>query len=182
MKIIVIVGGSCTGKSSLARELADFYGYRPVVTYTTRPRRDDEIDEVDYHFRTNKVFDQLVLGNFFVEHRSYDASFGYCQYGTPRDEFDDEQGYRVLVLDPFGAWVFKQTFGDDVYMVYLKADESIRILRAQERGDNLDEFCQRLERDADKFRMFERWNFWDIQFSKYESIESMAEMIDQESR
>lgn len=46
--MIVIVGESACGKSSVAKYLMEHYGYKRIVTYTTRKPRDGEQDGVDY--------------------------------------------------------------------------------------------------------------------------------------
>ena len=47
-KIIILIGESAVGKDTLCTYLVDNNGYERIVTYTTRPPRDNEIDGVDY--------------------------------------------------------------------------------------------------------------------------------------
>ena len=48
-KIVVLVGGSGSGKTTIAHEL-EKKGFRRLVTTTTRPKREGEVDQVDYFF------------------------------------------------------------------------------------------------------------------------------------
>ena len=48
--MIVIVGESASGKSTVEKILNEKYGMRKVVSYTTRPPRDTEVNGVDYNF------------------------------------------------------------------------------------------------------------------------------------
>ena len=45
--IIVLLGASASGKSTIERRLADNYGFEKIVSYTTRPKRHDEINGRD---------------------------------------------------------------------------------------------------------------------------------------
>ena len=56
-KHIIIAGRMDSGKTTVERELTA-RGYRRIVTYTTRPRRRDETQDVDYHFisEENELF------------------------------------------------------------------------------------------------------------------------------
>ena len=48
--IIVLVGKTASGKTTVANELCKHHGYKRIVTYTTRPMRKNEVQDVDYHF------------------------------------------------------------------------------------------------------------------------------------
>ena len=48
--MIVLIGESASGKSSIERCLVEDYGYNKIVSYTTRPPRAGEVDGIDYHF------------------------------------------------------------------------------------------------------------------------------------
>ena len=47
--MIVLVGKTCSGKDSIKKELINL-GMKNIVTYTTRPLRNGEVNGVDYHF------------------------------------------------------------------------------------------------------------------------------------
>ena len=48
--ILAIVGPSGSGKTTLAEHLKDKLNIPVIVSYTTRPIRDGEIDGKDHHF------------------------------------------------------------------------------------------------------------------------------------
>lgn len=50
MKLITITGSSGAGKDTVARMLSDLGGYKVLCSYTTRPKREGEIDGVEHHF------------------------------------------------------------------------------------------------------------------------------------
>lgn len=155
--IVVLVGESASGKSTVAKMLEQKQPtFSKVVTYTTRPIRDGEIDGVDYHFITDEKFDELVKQNFFVEH----ASYRDWQYGIAIN-FDKNED-KVIVLTPAGAralktYVEKHTELQKYLMVvYLCVDRRSRMIKIIQRGDNIDEAYRRNLSDVGQFDAFER--------------------------
>ena len=80
--MIVLVGESASGKSSIERNLVDNYGYKKIITYTTRQPRPNEVDGVDY-FIAKKIlrkFEQLNISYIRDEIDGYieflDSTFG----------------------------------------------------------------------------------------------------------
>ena len=63
---ICLVGKSCSGKDTVARELVKL-GYEKILTYTTRPQRPSELDGVDYHFITENEFKDMIKNKEFQE-------------------------------------------------------------------------------------------------------------------
>lgn len=64
-----------------------------VVTATTRPKRDYEIDGVDYIFMTDEEFKQAE--------KIEEAEFNGWHYGTPLSALS-ENSCNVIVLNPEG--------------------------------------------------------------------------------
>ena len=50
--MIILVGESASGKSTIEKILTEKYGYKKTISYTTRQPRDGEINGVNYHFNT----------------------------------------------------------------------------------------------------------------------------------
>ena len=57
--MIILVGASASGKTEVAKELKKKYDIQKVVTHTTRTRRAQEIEDVDYHFVDTALFLKL---------------------------------------------------------------------------------------------------------------------------
>ena len=70
MSLLVLMGKSCSGKDTIANELVK-YGYEKFVSYTTRPMRDDEIQDQTYHFISEDEFISKINDGFFLEYRKY---------------------------------------------------------------------------------------------------------------
>lgn len=52
--MIFIAGKTCSGKTRIVSELCKKFGYKKIVTYTTRPIRNKEVDGIDYHLFPKK--------------------------------------------------------------------------------------------------------------------------------
>jgi guanylate kinase len=76
--LYVIAAPSGAGKTSLVKALmAREPGLRFSVSYTTRPRRPNEVDGRDYHFVSSEKFARMVAGGEFLEHaRVFDNCYG----------------------------------------------------------------------------------------------------------
>ena len=79
--MIVLVGESASGKSSIERELIAL-GFNKIVTYTTRPMRKEDVDGETYHFITEEQFNDMIEKDLFAEHASYNG----WRYGTAKED------------------------------------------------------------------------------------------------
>ena len=70
-KLFVISAPSGAGKTTLTKavleNLGKKYSLKKVVTYTTRPLREGEINGLDYNHVSVDQFKQLIEGDFFLE-------------------------------------------------------------------------------------------------------------------
>ena len=55
MKLITITGPSGAGKDTVARMLSEMSGYKVLCSYTTRPKREGEIDGVEHREEKVKI-------------------------------------------------------------------------------------------------------------------------------
>lgn len=133
--IRVYMGKSAAGKDFLQHKDMDA-GLKPIVSYTTRPMRDGEVDGVAYHFVDNEEFERLRLQRKFVESRSYHTLVNNVPdiwyYAAPWVDPDDDW---VTVLDLDGARAFLTAYGTPkVELILVEADEETRRKRAMSRG------------------------------------------------
>ncbi|MCL4126960.1 UNVERIFIED_CONTAM: hypothetical protein GTU68_044919 [Idotea baltica] len=77
--MLVISSPSGAGKTTLARKLMDeFDDIDLSVSVTTRAPRPGEVDGIDYHFRTEEQFQEMIRNREFLE---WALVFGH-RYGT----------------------------------------------------------------------------------------------------
>lgn len=144
--MIVIVGESASGKSTIAEMLCQKHGtIKKIVTYTTRPKRDYETDGVDYHFVSNERFAEMIKANLFVEYNSYNG----WSYGTAKSDCSNEDDV-VAVVTPAGLRALKRC-GVVVKSIYLAVDRRSRLIKILQRGDNIEEAYRRSLSDVGQF-------------------------------
>lgn len=145
--MIVIVGASASGKSTLQKQMVEQKPsrYKKVVTYTTRPPRRGEKAGIDYHFVTEKQFQELVDKGFFIEHNEYRG----WHYGTAKEDCHDENDC-IAVLTPAGFRALKKNDIKTI-SVYLYVDRRSLMLNILQRGDDIDEAYRRNLSDVGQF-------------------------------
>lgn len=57
MSLLLIIGPSGSGKSTLLRRLVEYGHIRVVPTWTTRPGRGDETDDIEHVYTSDEQFD-----------------------------------------------------------------------------------------------------------------------------
>lgn len=106
--IVVLSGPSGVGKDTVLirmRQLQCPFHY--VVTATTRKRRGNEKEEIDYHFLSRETFQRMVDGGEFLEWAKVYGNF----YGVPKEEMRQAlaKGMDVIVkVDVQGAATIKK--------------------------------------------------------------------------
>ena len=101
--LFVVCAPSGAGKTSLVQALVDRHQEMAVVvSHTTRRRRPEETDGVNYHFVDEETFRRMASDGAFLE---WAGVFGNL-YGTSRAAVDDALGegkHLILEIDWQGA-------------------------------------------------------------------------------
>ena len=63
--IYIIVGKTCSGKTTVMKNLEDF-NFSKMITSTTREPRVGEVHGVDYFFKTKDEFEANISKNLFI--------------------------------------------------------------------------------------------------------------------
>lgn len=151
--MLMLCGRSATGKTAIRNKLVEYYHYRPIITYTTRPMRFFERDGVDYHFISKREFKVLKFFGFFAETTEYKVANGDTwYYGTSKESLKDGNG--VLIVNPDGLknlnkYLKKKNI--NAFSVLIKSPMDVLKKRLENRGDNRDEIRRRMMADDKDF-------------------------------
>ena len=155
--MIVLLGKSGSGKDTIANKLINHFGYRKIITWTTRPMRPGEVQDVTYHFTDEETFREKIDEGFFAEWKKYDSVFGTWYYGTKLMDitsFIDDN--KILIIEPKRYKDIKNILGYNVLTVYLNCKEDVLLERLRKRGDDIKEVKRRLRHDKKDFRGLKR--------------------------
>lgn len=142
--ILVLSAPSGAGKSTIARAILDQDDKVTLsVSTTTRPKRADEIDAVDYNFVSKAQFRQDINAGAFLEHAHVFEHY----YGTPRAPIDRalDAGQDVLLdIDWQGTQQLSKSVIKDLVRVFILPPslEELRnrlVKRAQDTHEVIDE-------------------------------------------
>ena len=159
-KIIAICGKSASGKDSLLREVVrKDSNFHEIVSCTTRPPRELEVDGVNYFFMSEEEFLNKKNNNEMLETSSFRDWF----YGTSLEGVSEEK-INVGVFNPTGINSLLSDSRVDIYLVLVEASDKVRLIRSLHREANPDvgEIIRRYQTDNEDFANFHCG--WDYRF------------------
>ncbi|MDX1372454.1 MAG: guanylate kinase, partial [Nitrososphaeraceae archaeon] len=149
---------SGSGKTSIVKQvLKKFPELKFSISATTRPKRENEINGVEYIFITESEFKKKIEQNEFVE---WEKFYDYY-YGTFKDSINDNinNGISVLLeVDVKGALSLKKIYPEShlIYIMPPSYEELVKRLKERNTESEKD-FKKRIERakmelsEKDKF-------------------------------
>lgn len=157
-KIIAICGKAGSGKdTALQSVLSAEPSFHEIISCTTRPIREGEVNGKNYWFITKEEMENKVLANEMLEV----ATFNDWIYGTPISSLDKNKinigvfnldGIDFLTLDP----------RIDVRICYVTCDDKLRLYRQLDREEHPDvaEIVRRYTTDEKDFKFI--YNEFDV--------------------
>lgn len=165
---IIIVGPSGSGKDYLLREL-NKQGLKISTKVTSRPRRQNEVDGVNYHFKKLEDFYNLDL---IVSQDFYNNSGEIWKYGILKEDFDISQAF---IMTPGEISQIDETTRKECFVVYLDIDRTTREKRIIKRNDDNDSVIRRLDADD---RDFLNYKDYDLKITDPEfAVESIISLM-----
>lgn len=131
--LVVISGPSGAGKGTIYGKVIEKTGMKRSISVTTRQPRPGETDGVDYYFRTEEQYQQMIAAGEFLETAAVYKNY----YGTPKAPvFENlDNGYDVLFeVDVHGAKSIKKKYPDAVTIFIMTPDFDTLGERLRNRG------------------------------------------------
>ncbi len=146
-EVIAVSGPSGAGKSTIVKKILKHY---PKIVFsvsaTTRPKRENETDGVEYFFISDDEFKNKTDNGEFVE---WEKFYDYY-YGTIKSFIDDNINSRkpvLLEIDVKGALSIKRIYPEShlIYIMPPSYEELVRRLRNRQ-TETEEDFQKRIER------------------------------------
>jgi len=152
--LFCIAGRSGSGKDSIVKALCEQYGWKQVISYATRPRREGEgnthifITEEEANAYSNDFAAFTRIGNF--------------SYFTTNEQINDPS-IKFYIIDPNGIqWLKANEPERPIFVVYIYVNEKLAQERALSRGDSLEVYQKRHEAEKSQFSRFEANKEYDV--------------------
>lgn len=148
--IIALIGKSGSGKDTIMKEIikqrSDLH---EIISCTTRPKRENEIDGVNYYFLTPSEFTEKVLKYEMLEATCFNDWF----YGTSYDSLDKNK-INIGVFNPEGIEnLLLHRSKINLTIFYIKCSDKERLIRQLNREEfpDIDEILRRYKTDKEDF-------------------------------
>lgn len=148
-KIIALIGKAGSGKDTILHELIKTsLNLHEIISCTTRPRREGEVEGVNYFYMTPEQFGDKVLHDEMLEATCFNDWF----YGTSYDSLRSDV-INVGVFNPTGIDSLLARPDVEVTTYYIQTSPKTRLLRQLNREQDPDvaEIIRRYSTDETDF-------------------------------
>ena len=154
-KIVTLSGKAGAGKDRMMQEVLKVlreespeFTINEIVSCTTRPMREGEVEGKNYYFLTHEEFAERLADGTMVEATIFnDWCYGSCL------EHMDEDGINIGVYNPEGVAILQSIPDIMVYSIFVDAPDKVRLLRQlnREENPNVKEIIRRFSADEADF-------------------------------
>ena len=150
IKIIALCGMAGSGKDTILKNVLKTYPQlHEIVSCTTRPPREGEINGKNYYFISNEEFAQKMYNMEMLECTVFND---WC-YGTPLSSLDKNK-VNIGVFNLDGLEILLEDSRLDLTIFFVDAPKKTRLLRQLNRENNpdVDEIIRRYQTDEHDFK------------------------------
>ena len=168
---LIIIGPSGSGKDFLRRGLLK-KGLRYQPKFTTRPKRQNEVDGIDYKFISEEDYLNLKENDKIKVYQTFEIGEKIWSYGITVENFEFNQ---LFIMTPFEVSQLTDKDLSGCFVVYLDIPLDVRRKRLIRRNDNNDSIERRIQSD---FEDFKDYNYYDLKITDPEfDAESIYDLM-----
>lgn len=154
-KLFCVVGKSCSGKSTILNDVLSKLDIPVLLSNTTRPKRDNEIDGVDYNFVDMSTFDEDYKLENILEYDCFriDSLKETWVYYTKKSDLLLPTTSQIKIVSPTGLsqLMGNKELRDNIVSIYIDCPDKLRQKRYLSRSISPDNMNERFKRDEKAF-------------------------------
>lgn len=152
---IILCGPCCSGKDYLRSSIINLESkdkFKSEISFTTREKRFNEENGVDYHFISKSLFEKLVYNNYLYEY----TVFGDNYYGCSKEAWES---CNIFIRDRKSIDKLSLIERKESYIIYLNIDYKILRMRMKLlRKMSLININKRIDEDEKEFKDFKDYD------------------------
>ena len=178
-ELIIISGTTCAGKGTVIKKLLENHNDIVLsVSYTSRPKREHEINGLDYYFVTQEEFEEKIKNNDFLEYAK--VHYG-AYYGTPKAEIIEQLNTGkdvILEIDVQGAKQIKELFPETILIFIMPPSMEEVKRRIIMRGDeNKEQIISRFKTAYNEINYYNNYNYVVVNEDLIESVKKVEAIL-----
>ena len=178
-QLIIVSAPSGSGKDTVIGGLMKKNGTNKwiSVSATSRPKRKNEKEGIDYYFLSKDEFENKIKEGFFLEYAQYAGNY----YGTPKKYIKEklDQGIDViLIIEIQGAKKVKELLPEALLIFIMPPSLKTLVKRLKNRGtDTNDKIIERFHTAYQEINEVTKYNYVVVNDDLNEAIDKVDAII-----
>ena len=180
--LLVISSPSGTGKTTICKKLLEYdKNIHLSVSVTTRKKRKNEVEGIDYYFRSKKDFLNLKSQNSFIENAFVFENY----YGTLKSEVLEqlENGIDVLIdIDWQGTRQITQAMKGNLIKIFLlpPSIDELKKRLSKRNSDSTKEINFRMSKALKEIKHFDEYDYVLVNDNLDNTFQNIVKIIEVE--
>ena len=180
--LLVISSPSGTGKTTICKKLLEYdKNIHLSVSVTTRKKRKNEVEGIDYYFRSKKDFLNLKSQNSFIENALVFENY----YGTLKSEVLEqlENGIDVLIdIDWQGTRQITQAMKGNLIKIFLlpPSIDELKKRLSKRNSDSIKEINFRMSKALKEIKHFDEYDYVLVNDNLENTFQKIVKIIETE--
>ncbi len=180
--LLVISSPSGTGKTTICKKLLEYdKNIHLSVSVTTRKKRKNEVEGIDYYFRSKKDFLNLKSQNSFIENALVFENY----YGTLKSEVLEqlENGIDVLIdIDWQGTRQITKAMKGNLIKIFLlpPSIDELKKRLSKRNSDSIKEINFRMSKALKEIKHFDEYDYVLVNDNLENTFQKIVKIIEAE--